>query len=59
MNSNIRIILLMMMLNVIGGMFLSLGESVIALVIFAIAMVGLIVAALRVGITQKNEQDDI
>lgn len=55
MNSNMRIILAMMILNVIGGMVLSLGKSVVALVVFGIAMVGLIVAAVRSAITRNNE----
>ena len=55
MNSNMRIILSMMMLNVIGGVFLSLGESRVALVVFGIAMVGLIVAAVRSAVARNND----
>jgi hypothetical protein len=54
MDSNLRIILLMMMLIAIGAMFLALGQNVVALVVFGIAMVGLIFAAVRVGIRRKN-----
>jgi hypothetical protein len=55
MNSNMRIILFMMMLNVIGGIFLAFGESVGALVVFGIAMIGLIVAAVRSAAPRNNE----
>ena len=54
MDSNVRIILLMMMLMAIGAMFLSLGQHVVALVVFGIALVGLTFAAVRVGIRRKN-----
>jgi hypothetical protein len=54
MDSNLRIILLMMMLIAIGAMFLALGQNVVALVVFGIAMVGLVFAAVRVGIRRKN-----
>jgi hypothetical protein len=50
-----RIILSMMMLNVIGGLFLSLGIPVVALVVFGITMVGLIVAAVLSVVTRNNE----
>jgi hypothetical protein len=48
----------MLMLIAAGGMLLALDESVAALVVFGIAMVGLVIVAVRVGMTQNRAPDD-
>ncbi|TCO78612.1 hypothetical protein [Chromatocurvus halotolerans] len=58
MNSYQLGLIVLMMLNAAGGILLALDESVAALAVFGIAMVGLVIVAVRLGMTQSQARDD-
>ncbi|MHA7817644.1 MAG: hypothetical protein ACX93N_14285 [Pseudohaliea sp.] len=57
-NRHLRLMVLMMILNAAGGVLLALDESVAALVVFGIAMIGLVIVAASVGMIQSQAADD-